>query len=850
MIIVALVVSLFPGRVVRADLPPGTLLTAYLSGWTLNALEGTLAITLHDIDFTKLTHIYVGEINGTSASDATLYSGWGITQEATWVADVKAEIAAQGATTKVLIRLYDPGAGVLHGIGDNAGLRATLVSNIHTFLNTNSLDGVDVDWEEVASYESEGGKTDELVNELATAINPSGHIVTIAGAPERLNVTYATCGASLAIINVMSYDMGNPAHSTYADSVASIEMWATEGFAKSKIVMGLPAYAKDNDGAVALWSDVIRELNPTDDQVSESLGSISVPWFIGPILIDGGVIWYGGIDLCKQKTQYVIDNGFAGMMVWDVGEDEWLAPSRGFTTVAYNLLASVTPPTLSSIAVTPNPPSHLKVGSTQQFTATGTYNDSSQSNITSSVTWTSSNTSVATMAAGGLATGVAAGTTSITANMSGVTSPGVTLTVKALSSMAVTPNPSANLTAGSTEQFTVTGTYTDSSTENITSSASWVSSNTSVATIASGLATGVAAGSTNISANKTGIYSANVSLTVVVPTLDSIAVTPNPVSALSVGATQQFIATGHYTNNSTATLTTSVTWVSSNASVATISSVGLSTGVALGTTQISANMSGIFSSNVSLSVKVLTSIAVTPNPSTNMGVGSTQNFAATGTYSDNSTGDITSIATWVSANTTFATVSSGGLATALAVGTTSISANRGGIYSANVSLRVVAPVATLVSIAVTPVYPPSIAIGRTQQFIATGTYNDNSTAIITATVVWISTDTGKASIGGTGLATGIGVGSTSITAHGGAISSPSVTLSIYSSTFTPTYVGTSGTAFTKEFYPFFIVLGPILIGLKMFEGGNKPISSLFLLLIIVFLTVAFLPTIVGALSGL
>ena len=76
--------------------------------------------------------------------------------------------------------------------------------------------------------------------------------------------------------------------------------------------------------------------------------------------------------------------------------------------------------TLTSIAVTPANPS-ISTGSSQQFTATGTYSDGSTRNITSQATWTSSNTAVATINAGGLATGVSAGTTMISASLAGVT---------------------------------------------------------------------------------------------------------------------------------------------------------------------------------------------------------------------------------------------------------------------------------------------------------------------------------------------------------------------------------------------------------------------------------------------
>ena len=101
----------------------------------------------------------------------------------------------------------------------------------------------------------------------------------------------------------------------------------------------------------------------------------------------------------------------------------------------------------------------------------------------------------------------------------------------------------------------------------------------------------------------------------VAATLVSIAVTPaNP--SIVKGATQQFIATGTYSDNSTQNITSSATWSSTSTSVATISAAGLASGVAAGSTTIQAT-SGSVSGSTGLTVTppVLVSIAVTPaNP--------------------------------------------------------------------------------------------------------------------------------------------------------------------------------------------------------------------------------------------
>src|SRR5205823_785904 len=154
-----------------------------------------------------------------------------------------------------------------------------------------------------------------------------------------------------------------------------------------------------------------------------------------------------------------------------------------------------------SIAVTPANPS-IPRGTTQQFTATGTYSDGSTVDLTSSAAWVSSSPAVATITAGGLASGGARGTCQVSASFGGV-SGSTTLTVgpAVLVSIAVTPaNPS--IAKGTTQQFTAVGTYSDGSTLEMTNSVSWSSSNLSVATITSGgLANGGAQGASQISAS-------------------------------------------------------------------------------------------------------------------------------------------------------------------------------------------------------------------------------------------------------------------------------------------------------------------------------------------------------------
>jgi uncharacterized protein YjdB len=338
---------------------------------------------------------------------------------------------------------------------------------------------------------------------------------------------------------------------------------------------------------------------------------------------------------------------------------------------------TVSAPTLASIAVTPASPS-ITVGTTQQFTATGTFSDGSTENLTSTVTWTSATPATATITAAGLATGVATGTSVIKAAQGAIFG-STTLTVAAptLVSIAVTPvNPS--IAVGATLQFTATGTFSNSTTQNLTGSVTWSSGTTPTATInAAGLATAVAAGTSTVKATS-GSISGSTLLTVSAPTLVSIAVTPvNP--SIAVGATLQFTATGTFSNGTMQNLTSSVTWSSATPATASITTTGLAQGLAIGTTSIRATINTISGATLlTVSAPPLVSIAVTPaNPV--ILVGATQQFVATGTFSDASTRNITNNVGWASTVHPTATIDSAGLATAVGAGSTTISAISGAI---------------------------------------------------------------------------------------------------------------------------------------------------------------------------
>lgn len=160
----------------------------------------------------------------------------------------------------------------------------------------------------------------------------------------------------------------------------------------------------------------------------------------------------------------------------------------------------------------------------------------------------------------------------------------------------------ASIEQGSTLQMTATGTYDDGSNKTLTANVVWTSSDTSTATVSnSGLVTGEQFGSSSITATS-GTISGSTTITVVLGNITRIDVTPTSQGIL-IGGEQQFTAIATVQGGQQFDITDSATWRSSNTGVATIDTSGLATGIAAGTTQITATSDNITSNAATLSVQ-------------------------------------------------------------------------------------------------------------------------------------------------------------------------------------------------------------------------------------------------------
>lgn len=143
---------------------------------------------------------------------------------------------------------------------------------------------------------------------------------------------------------------------------------------------------------------------------------------------------------------------------------------------------------------------------------------------------------------------------------------------------------------------------------------------------------------------------------------------------------------------------------------------------------------------VTVTPPVLVTLTISP-PAPTIAKGQTQQFMATGIFTDGSTQDLTGSAAWSSSDEAVATITSGGLATGLREGQVTITATVGPV-TATATLTVTPPI--LASLAISP-QNPTRTVGATLQFQATGTLTDGTTQDLTGAVTW-STKGGRSAV--------------------------------------------------------------------------------------------------------
>lgn len=247
---------------------------------------------------------------------------------------------AHAAGTKVVISLRDA-KNVSAALADEK-LRKNLAREVKWCISELNLDGVDVDYEEWGGdNESKGKNLEQFYKDIRAEIG-DGFLITAAvvGATGPDGKLTADALSQLDYVFPMVYDLcggwkggggwGEVGQHSGFEYFCDVIEYFTKGLnvPKEKLCPGLPFYGYEfksetsTDNAASVAYRELFDRFPNEDVANTD---------------NIGLIWYNGIPTIIQKCRYALEEGVAGVMIWELSQDS-RAEETSLLNAVYNTL--------------------------------------------------------------------------------------------------------------------------------------------------------------------------------------------------------------------------------------------------------------------------------------------------------------------------------------------------------------------------------------------------------------------------------------------------------------------------------------------------------------------------------
>ncbi|MDR4947542.1 glycosyl hydrolase family 18 protein [Neobacillus cucumis] len=282
----------------------------------------------NQVDYSKLTHVIFSFAHPTKDGGLLLNGDTALKNLRTTVANAK--------KTNTKVELAVGGWYYMNGgesypyfkaaISSPAS-RTKLVNNLTNIAVREKLDGIDIDFEHPhskADADNLAAFTKELSTqlhakkkELSVAVNAkvNADTLTVSGFVQYNSAMFK----DVDHVNIMAYDgqwdgSYNAANlSPYPFTEKIVNYWSQlfdeQKISKEKLVLGVPSYAQPADPNIKQVS-----YGAIINQNSANASSDTVK-------MNGTTYYYNGAVMMKKKTKLALDNGFGGMMIWELGLD-------------------------------------------------------------------------------------------------------------------------------------------------------------------------------------------------------------------------------------------------------------------------------------------------------------------------------------------------------------------------------------------------------------------------------------------------------------------------------------------------------------------------------------------------
>ncbi|KQS33404.1 glycosyl hydrolase family 18 protein [Dyadobacter sp. Leaf189] len=261
-----------------------------------------LQASANQVDFGKITHLYIAFINPDSLGNLTRTAGLKETAVVAHSKNVKIVASIGGGSAPK----YYP--SFLVGEKKNK-----LIKDLVNLAVDNNLDGIDVDLEGAlidSNYEN-------FVIDLAVALRQKNKQITAAIATVYKDQFTDKALAQFDFVNIMSYDRTGPwrpetpgPHAPYSMAEEDLDYWLnTRKILKEKLTLGVPFYGYGFGGNAPESMSYKSILRQYPDSVNQD-----------QMHLNGGIVYYNGLPTIRKKTELAKDK-VGGVMIWQLLQD-------------------------------------------------------------------------------------------------------------------------------------------------------------------------------------------------------------------------------------------------------------------------------------------------------------------------------------------------------------------------------------------------------------------------------------------------------------------------------------------------------------------------------------------------
>lgn len=214
-------------------------------------------------------------------------------------------------------------AGNMYTMGTDPEKRAAFAEAAVQYAHARQFDGIDIDWE--TDWSSEPFRhvpKDDMIDLLALirtamkALPPDTKVRQLTAALSSNTGGQELGGCIVPYvdhINVMIYDTyGTPEegypHAPMRVMKATLDGYAANGVPNDKIIVGVPFYGGD------------RRVSPAETKPYNVLCAMAGD-AMTPATNSFGGYAFNGVGLMREKMRYILDNGYAGITIWELSHD-------------------------------------------------------------------------------------------------------------------------------------------------------------------------------------------------------------------------------------------------------------------------------------------------------------------------------------------------------------------------------------------------------------------------------------------------------------------------------------------------------------------------------------------------